>query len=86
MGIVNWIVSCYRRVKASTHKRFIVLFVSLVIMVPWVAVSVLEQFIGFQTPQWAWNSWMVILLTLGLGWLDIFRELPHHDRSDGNLS
>ena len=78
MGI-NWIVSCCRRVKASTHKKYIALFVFLVVIVVWAVVRAAEWVIGFQMPQWAWNIIFVLFASLGLGWLDIFREIPHSE-------
>ncbi len=77
MSVINWVISCYRRLKTSTHKRYIALFVFLVTVVPVSSILTLERLFGFQTPRGVWYLAALIYFGMGLGWLHLLREIPH---------
>jgi hypothetical protein len=79
--LLMWWFECCDRFMISNSKRYIVLFCALVLGGSWLVKATIET-AGFQIPDWALMAYGLGLVALGIGWLNIFREIPHsQDRS-----
>lgn len=82
MILKDWFVSCYKRLKVSNHKRYLVLFVILSVIFVRLGVEATEWVVGVETPQWGWRVIILAYVTAGICWLNLMREVPHVEPSE----